>query len=514
MPLHRRVLDPSPALTLQDYTGQGGGLGLSEARRLGPESVIEEVSTAGLRGRGGAGFPVGTKWRTVAANGSASAPTTVIVNGAEGEPGTFKDRTLIRCNPYKVLEGALIAAVAVGAPEVIVCLKQSFAREVAGVRRAMEEVREADWAPEVRLRVVEGPSSYLFGEETALLEVVEGRQPFPRIDPPFRRGIDPQHLDSGHTASRVHLAAPGGTDAPPALVNNVETMANLPGILRHGSAWYRSIGTDASPGTVVCTVTGHTRRHAVGEVPMGTTVREAIHLIGGGPMPGSRVLAVLSGVANPILPASLLDTPMTFEDLAAVGSGLGAGGLIVFEEPTNLLAVARGVARFLSVESCGQCEPCKRDGLAIAGQLDELVQGRGTADVVRTLSGHLNTVARGARCSLASQQDLVIGSILRLVGPAQQLDDDGDDDPAALLAPVVDIADGWATLDTSQSSKQPDWTHARRDSGAWPAAYLGNRPLDIDPPRTPEDPRIGRMASVVTQVAVSEDSPGPDRSPS
>ena len=466
MPLVHRVLDPSPSLTLAQYVARGGGIGLTEARRRSPVEVIDLVGAAGLRGRGGAGFPVGTKWRTIAASGSTSASTTVVVNGAEGEPGTFKDRTLLRCNPYKVIEGALIAAVAVGAGEVIVCLKRSFAREVVDVTRAMQEVRAAGWADDVRVRVVEGPSSYLFGEETALLEVIEGRQPFPRVDPPFRRGLDPRHIDSGHTASRVHLAAVGGTDTPPALVNNVETMANVPGILRNGAAWYRSIGTESSPGSLLCTITGHTRRHAVGEVPMGTSVREAICLIGGGPMPGRRVLAVLSGVANPILPASLLDTPLSFEDLAGVGSGLGVGGLIVFQDSTNLLAVARGVARFLAVESCGQCEPCKRDGLAIARELDSMVRGQGTPVGVRALRGRLDTVTRGARCSLASQQEQVIGSILTLLEIPPEQEGDLDDDAAALLAPLVDIVAGRAVLDTAQATKQPDWTHAPRDSGA------------------------------------------------
>ena len=253
----------------------------------------------------------------------------------------------------------MIAALAVDASEVVVCLKHVFEREVADVSRAIQELEEAGWTEQLRLRVVEGPSSYLFGEETALLEVVEGRQPFPRVDPPYRRGLDPQHRDSGHSAARVHLAAIGGTDSPPTLVNNVETMANVPGILEHGPDWYRAIGTDESPGSLLCTITGHTRRHAVGEIPMGTTIREAIALIGGGPRPGRQVLAVLSGVANPILPAELLDTPLSFEALASVGSGLGAGGLIVFQDGTNLVEVAHAVARFLAVESCGQCEPCK-----------------------------------------------------------------------------------------------------------------------------------------------------------
>ncbi|HJR26978.1 MAG TPA: NADH-ubiquinone oxidoreductase-F iron-sulfur binding region domain-containing protein [Acidimicrobiales bacterium] len=499
MPLLRRVLDPHPCGSLVQYEHQGGGRGLARARRLGPSGIIAEITAAGLRGRGGAGFRAGVKWQTVADSASRTAGTSVVVNGAEGEPGTFKDRTLLRCNPYKVLEGALIAAVAVDAAEIVVGLKHVFEREIAEVSRAIVELREAGWTDDLRVRVVEGPSSYLFGEETALLEVVEGRQPFPRVDPPYRRGLDPLHRDSGHSAARVHLAAIGGTDSPPALVNNVETMANVPGILEHGPDWYRAIGTDESPGSLLCTITGHTRRHAVGEVPMGTTVREAIALIGGGPRAGRQVLAVLSGVANPILPAALLDTPLSFEALARVGSGLGAGGLIVFQDGTDLLDVAHAVARFLAVESCGQCEPCKRDGLAIADVLATIISGRGSDRVERELVGRLETVTRGARCALATQQEQVIASIVELLdGPLGGSDPRGDG--AALLLPVVDIIEGRAVLDTAQDTKNPDWTYSQRDSGSWPAARLGNAPVQIGPARVREDLTASRMASVAVPV--------------
>src|SRR5262245_46018678 len=183
-----RVLDEHTCHRIDDYVAAGGGRGLAAARVLGADATIDEVAASGLRGRGGAGFPTGVKWRTVAAAATGAAATPVIVNGAEGEPGTFKDRELLRRNPFKVLEGALIAAIAVDAGEVIVALKASFEHERRIVAAAIEQVVAAGWAGDVSIRLLLGPGAYLFGEETALLEVVEGRQPFPRVDPPYRRG--------------------------------------------------------------------------------------------------------------------------------------------------------------------------------------------------------------------------------------------------------------------------------------------------------------------------------------
>src|SRR5438445_1187691 len=343
----QRVLDLEPVVSVDRYIDAGGGRGLEAARRLGPEGVIDDIAASGLRGRGGAGFPTGVKWRTVATNRSPVLPTTVVVNAAEGEPGSFKDRAILRANPYRVLEGALSAALAMGADGVIVALKASFGQEIGRVRGAIAELTSAGWADGVELMVATGPGEYLFGEETALLEVIHGRHPFPRIDPPYRRGVDDVTSDPGsRSAAEVELAGPGGT-GPPTLVDNVETMANVPGILAEGPDWFRSVGTKDSPGTAVCTVSGRTRRAGVAEFAMGTPLREVIQTVGRGARAEHRITAVVSGVANPILPASLLDTPISYEAMQAVGSGLGATGFIVFDDSTDLVALVHGVARFL-----------------------------------------------------------------------------------------------------------------------------------------------------------------------
>ncbi|HEX6569067.1 MAG TPA: hypothetical protein VF015_07875 [Acidimicrobiales bacterium] len=288
--LVNRVLPARPVADLDAYVGAGGGRALDAARQVEPEALIEVVEASGLRGRGGAGFPTGAKWRTIAANRSPDLPTTVVVNAAEGEPGTFKDRAIVRADPYSVIEGALVAALAVGGSDVVVALKEREPVELGRIGRAIDEMRDAGLLGDITVTVATGPDEYLFGEETALLEVVDGRAPLPRIAPPYRRGVvevveHDDDVDSGSgLAARVEMAGPGaGTVAPPALVDNVETLANVPRIVTEGAGWFRRLGTDGSPGTIVCTVTGDIRHAGVGEVAMGTTVRAAVEAIGAAP---------------------------------------------------------------------------------------------------------------------------------------------------------------------------------------------------------------------------------------
>ncbi|MGD9704113.1 MAG: NADH-ubiquinone oxidoreductase-F iron-sulfur binding region domain-containing protein [Acidimicrobiia bacterium] len=494
MAVINRVLDPEPVETLDAYVAIGGGSGLDAARRLDGVGIIEEVAASGLRGRGGGGFPTGTKWASIAAGRTAQAPA-VLVNAAEGEPGSFKDRTLLRRNPYRILEGALIAASAVGAERIVVGLKRSFARERRRVAYAIAELRDAGWLDDVDVRVVLGPGEYLFGEETGLLEVIEGRQPFPRIAPPYRRGVDATAADDDEE--------PWDTDEGLVLANNVETFANVPGIVMQGASWFRSLGTEQSPGSIVCTVSGDSARDAVAEVALGTPVGEIIEEIGGGARPGQRLVAALSGVANAFLPASMFETPASYEALAAAGSGLGAAGFIVFDDSTDLVAVAHGVARFLSVESCGQCEPCKRDGLAIEAELDALQRSTCEADVLARLEDRLGTITDGARCNLATQQQVVTRSLLRLFPDVVEAHVHGSTGSATsvLIAPMVDIEDGQAFLEASQATKQPDWTHASEDSGRWPAAYLGDTPVHISAHAAP------------TEAAAPEPAPSAEPAP-
>jgi len=301
--------------------------------------------------------------------------------------------------------------------------------------------------------------------------------PFPRIAPPYRRGVDevvetPADLRTGSGLSaHVELAGPEASDvAPPTLVNNVETLANVPSIVARGAAWFRTEGTDESPGTIVCTVTGSTQVHGVGEVIMGTPLREVIELIGGGPRDGRRITAVLSGVANALITEDQLDAPVSYEGLAAIGSGLGSAGFMVFDDSVDPAAVAAGVSRFLAVESCGQCTPCKQDGLALSDELSRLCR----SDVDPALSGNISsrvgTVADEARCYLATQHQVVVNSLLERFPRSVDAHATGMVDPVEplLVSELVDIVDGQAVWDERHLDKQPDWTYDADWSGATP----------------------------------------------
>ncbi|MET0910930.1 MAG: NADH-ubiquinone oxidoreductase-F iron-sulfur binding region domain-containing protein [Ilumatobacteraceae bacterium] len=477
-----RVLPIGQHRTLDDYVAAGGGAGRHAALDADAVELIDLVRNSGLRGRGGAGFPTGIQWSTVAGLASESLPTTVVVNGAEGEPGTFKDRAILRANPYAVLEGAVIAARAVGAPTAVIALKSTFVREIERVQRAIAEMEAAGWVDRGVLTVFEGPREYLFGEETALLESIAGRPPFPRIAPPWRRGATEVVEDVEDTTSESGLAAPvlmaGETEAPPALVNNVETIANVPGIIANGADWFRSLGTAESPGTIVCTVSGSTKRAGVAEIPMGTPLRDAIEAIGGGVDVGRRVTAVLLGVANAALTGDQLDTPLCYEAMRDAGSGLGSAGAIVFTDDDDLLAAAAGVARFLAVESCGQCTPCKQDGLALAARLTALCAGAGEPDDAATVSDLLATVADGARCALAGQQQTAVGSLVALAGGHPRPTADGEAIEPMLVAELVDLDDGKAVYDVEFPGKQPDWTYDAIDSGQSPVDRLTDKRAD------------------------------------
>jgi NADH-quinone oxidoreductase subunit F len=474
-----RILPETPIRTLQDYITDGGGDGLRIARSLRPDEVLDRLDTAGLRGRGGAGFPLSRKWRAVMANEAFVARASIVVNAAEGEPGSFKDRAILRANPYHVLEGALIGAHVVDASEVIVGCKRTEAQSIDRLEQAINEMRTEGWLADVDVRVFAGPSEYLYGEETALLETIDGRYPFPRIAPPYRRGVEEivetQADVTANSSSAAHVEMAGKDHiAPPTLASNVETFANVPGVLARGADWFRSCGTADSPGTIVCTVSGDTQRAGVAEVPMGTTLRELISSVGGGVSAGREIAAVMSGVANPLIPGDQLDTPLTYEAMKSIGSGLGCAGFIVFDDQTDFTAVAAGVAWFLGVESCGQCAACKSDGLAIAEVLAKLCASDASDDDLEVLDASLTTVADGARCNLPYQQQAVVGSILELFADevAQHRDRSGAASSPTLIAAISDLVGDRAMLDGNQAKKQPDWTYDETDSGQWPADRL------------------------------------------
>jgi NADH-quinone oxidoreductase subunit F len=371
------LLPAEPFRSLADYLAAGGGQAVARARERGADWVLDELDRAGLRGRGGAGFPAGRKWRSVASGGRELGDRYVVANGAEGEPGTFKDRPLLRTNPYQVLEGLSVAATVVGAREAFCAVKASFRPEIEAVERALREMSDANLLGDAPVSLIGGPEEYLFGEEKALLEVIEGNDPMPRWLPPYVHGLYATTPQEGWSSSSgavdVDDAARVGSN--PTLVTNVETLANVPLIVTRGADWYRTLGTQETPGPLLCTVVGDVVHAGFAEIEPGTTLREVIDRVGGGLPNGRHVKAVLSGVSNPVLSAAGLDAPVSYEGLAAAGGGLGSAGFIVYDDTRDMVAVARMVSRFLYVESCGQCPACKFGTGEVTAYLDRIAAG-------------------------------------------------------------------------------------------------------------------------------------------
>ncbi len=391
----RILLDDEPVRDLAGYLRKGGGTGLRWASAQPPHEVIETVRASGLRGRGGGGFPTGVKWQGLA--DSNARFRFVVCNAAEGEPGTFKDRWLIRNNAYQLLEGLAIAAFAVGAERAFIGIKDRFVDERAVLETAAAEMAAAGLIGEVTIEIVPGPDDYLFGEEKGMLEVIEGRDPLPRLYPPYITGL---------------FERPGG-EAQPAVVNNVETLSNVPHIVARGADWFRSFGTAQSPGTMVCTVSGDIRHPTVVELEMGTSLRHLVDVAGGGPRPGRQVKMVVSGASNAPLPGAALDVPISFEGMAEAGTGLGAAGFIVFDDTACAAEVGAAVSRFLYRGSCGQCPPCKLGTEAITEAFSRIGTGAGAGRDLEDAAAWVIRVTDANRCGLGAGQRAFAEGLMR-----------------------------------------------------------------------------------------------------
>lgn len=427
-----------------DARGESAAL---KADGLGPDRVLREVIDSGLRGRGGAGFPTGRKWTTLREH---ACPTRhVVCNAAEGEPGCFKDRWLIRMNPYAVIEGMLVAAQVVGAERLFIGMKASFEKERARLAEAAAEMRALGLFADFELTIAPGPEEYLFGEEKALLEVIEGGPPMPREAhyPPFERGLFA-------TAESPN----------PCLVNNAQTYAHVPSIVVHGGEGFARTGAPDTPGTLLFTLSGAVQRPGVYEVESGTPLAEVFERCGGGAPDGRRWKAALQGVSVGVIPAERFDTPATFDALAEIGSGLGAAGFILVDDATPMPRVAQMAARFLYVESCAQCPACK-EGLRMASTgLDRLLAGEGAE------SGGLDPVIEGARhapqgnrCYLPVQASRLIPSLVGLFPGEFEAARRGELAASAEFAvpKFVDFDEARSAFvpDAKQGLKEPDWTY-------------------------------------------------------
>jgi NADH:ubiquinone oxidoreductase subunit F (NADH-binding) len=456
----RFLLPEEPVASVDAWLAVGGGEGLALARELGPERTIEELSRSGLRGRGGGGFPTGLKWAGV--RGQPGTHRYVVCNGAEGEPATFKDRALVRANPYQLVEGLAVAALTVGAREAFIGVKDGFEVEIGLLTRAVEEMEAAGLAGDVAITIVRGPDEYLLGEEKALLEVIEGHAPLPRVLAPFEHGLFANAPQTGWESHEVEPGHRGEHQSNPTLVNNLETLCNVPHVLARGAEWHRAMGTEQSPGHVVVTVVGDVVYPAVAEIELGMPLGQVVEAVGGGPRPGRRVKAVFSGVANAVVTADHLDAPVSYEGLAAAGSGMGAAGFAVYDESACMVELAHQYSRFLWVESCGQCPACKLGSAEITERLAAVEECRATERDIAVIGARLATVTDANRCYLGTEEQLVVSSILRAFPEefAAHLEGRCPRPREDLIAPkIVDLVDGRVVYDERHRRKRPDWTY-------------------------------------------------------
>ncbi len=439
-----RVLPAAPYRSLADYIDAGGGRGLATARALDPDDVIALVEDSGLRGRGGAGFPTGTKWRSIAEAAAGGASDTYLVcNAAEGEPATAKDRTLLARTPYAVIEGLLIGMHAIGAAGGFIGIKERFTYQLERLTAARDECADAGWDRADEIRIVPGPDEYLFGEEKALLEVIEGKLPLPRIIPPYQAGLFATMQQPNPTA-----------------VNNVETLCHVVQILADGSDWFRQVGTAESPGTMVFTVVGDVPRPGVHELALGTPLRTLVADLAG----ATDIQAMYSGISNTVITPDVLDLPMDFDSFDEAGMGLGSGGFVVYDSSRDIVQVAAALARFLAIESCGQCLACKLGTADMFERLQRLVDGDGTDTDIEEIRRRTLTVTDLNRCYLPVGAALLIRSTLDRFPEAFADHVGRASDPAVAVA-VPKITDfdtdtGEFTFDPDYHRKRSDWSYA------------------------------------------------------
>ena len=391
-------IDPE---NLDDYLAHGGYQALAQVLdSMTPKEVCDEVLESGLRGRGGAGFPSGIKWNFVR---QGDAPQKyVIVNGDEGDPGAYMDRTIMEADPHRVLEGMIISAYAVGATKGYLYIRGEYPIAIQRINMAIRSARrrkiigrkimgtDFEFFPEVRI----GAGAFVCGEETALMNSVEGKRGIPHIRPPY--------------------PSASGLWKSPTAINNVETLANVPSIIKKGAAWYASIGTEKSKGTKVFALTGHLRNTGLIEVPMGITLGEIVNEIGGGIADGRQFKAAQTGgPSGGCIPDTYLDSPVDYESLSELGSIMGSGGLVILDDTTGMPEFSRFFMDFCVDESCGKCVPCRVGTVQIRNLLDKIIRGDGKTADLEKLERLCGTVSSTSLCGLGQSAPNPVVSTLR-----------------------------------------------------------------------------------------------------
>ncbi len=378
------VIDPS---NFDHYLAHDGYAGLTKALTLGPEQVIEHVKNSGLRGRGGAGFPTWRKWQLC--REAPGDEKYLVCNADEGDPGAFMNRSLLEGDPHALLEGMLIAGYAIGAETGYIYCRAEYPLALERARMAIDQAAEHGLLGEdilgsgfsFHIKVKEGAGAFVCGEETALIASIEGERGMPRSRPPF--------------------PAVAGLWQKPTIINNVETLAGVALILQHGAEWFAEYGTEQSKGTKTFALVGQVKNTGLVEVPLGITLREMIFDIGGGVLGDKPFKAVQTGgPSGGCIPASLLDTPVDYDSLAAAGSIMGSGGMVVMDEDTCMVDFARYFLDFAQKESCGKCVPCRLGTKQLLDILTDITQGKGTTEDIDLLVELGEAIKMGSLCGL------------------------------------------------------------------------------------------------------------------
>ena len=389
-------IDPK---NIEEYIARDGYQGLAKALRMTPEAVIEELKKSNLRGRGGAGFPTGLKWEFT--QKVHSEEKFVICNADEGEPGTFKDRLIMEGDPHSVIEGMTIAGYAVGASKGYIYIRGEYFESVASLRDAISKVYEygllgqsilgTEFSFDLSVRL--GAGAYVCGEETALIESIEGKSGRPRLKPPY--------------------PPVSGLYDKPTVVNNVETFACVPPIVDKGASWFKSIGTQSSPGTKVFSLCGNLVKRGIVEVPMGTTVRDLVHKFGGG-IPNGRALKMVQtgGAAGTFIRSEEMDAELDFDSFKKYGASLGSGVILAIDETHCAVDTAKNLMEFFAHESCGKCSPCREGTHVIVHILNEFSKGRGTTEMLSQLYDISETMEDSSFCGLGQSVPVPLRSIL------------------------------------------------------------------------------------------------------
>ena len=384
---NRGLIDPEK---IDEYIARDGYTALAKAlTEMTPEEIMNEVKISGLRGRGGAGFPTATKWE--ATRVAQGEPKYVICNGDEGDPGAFMDRSIVESDPHSVIEGMAIGARAIGARWGVVYIRNEYPLAVQRLQIALEQAREygllgediLDSGFDFDITVSRGAGAFVCGEATALVAACEGRLGEPRARPP--------------------RLAEKGLWGKPTCLNNVETWANVPPIIHRGGGWFASIGTEGSKGTKVFSLVGKIKNTGLVEVPMGITLREIIYDVGGGIQGDKKFKAVQTGgPSGGCIPSQLIDLPVDFETLTEAGSMMGSGGMVVMDEETCMVDVARYFLTFTQDESCGKCTPCREGTKIMLDLLSKITDGHGTMEDLEALQEVSKVVAEASLCGLGT----------------------------------------------------------------------------------------------------------------